>query len=290
MIVIDQVKKTFGDHDVLKGVSFSVKKGEVYGLIGKNGTGKTTLMNIMAGLSSADSGTCTVGGKIINPDNHIIKIGYLPDLPAFFEYLTVGEYLSYLLMDKNPERKNKLLQLVDLSEKNKISTMSRGMRQRLGIAAAIVNDPEIILLDEPTSALDPSGRADVMRILSELKKEGKAIILSTHILADMERVCDRVGFLSDGIIKKSMHISELDSDAAYIRVIFEKEGNYDDILNSSGISYEKLPDGVYRLKIDENASSPQKRIFSMLASDGIKVASIHSEVKNLDLIFQEVCG
>ena len=269
MIVVDKIEKIFDNHKVLKGISFSVEKGEVYGLIGKNGAGKTTLMNILAGLSSADSGTFMIGGKNRDFYKNTIRIGYLPDLPSFFEYLSIGEYLNYLLMNKNPERKKQLLQLVELSEKDRISTLSRGMRQRLGIAASIVNDPEILLLDEPTSALDPGGRADVMRILCELKKEGKAIILSTHILTDMERVCDRVGFLSGGIIKKNMCISELDTDATYIRVIFEKGGNYDKILDSEKISYEKLSGNIYRLKMDEKSSSSQKRIFSFLATSKV---------------------
>ena len=159
MLTVDKVEKSFGDNNVLKGISFSVNKGQIFGLIGKNGVGKTTLINIIAGLSSADSGTCRIDDQVITVSNKSLSIGYLPDSPNFFEYLTCGEYLDFLLMENHSERRKKLLDLVELMPDTKISTMSRGMRQRLGIAAAIIGDPDIVLLDEPTSALDPSGRA-----------------------------------------------------------------------------------------------------------------------------------
>ena len=118
------------------------------------------------------------------------KVGYLPDLPAFYDYLTTDEYLDFLLMNENPKRRDELLEIVGLPKGAKVKTMSRGMRQRLGIAAVLVKDPDVILLDEPTSALDPAGRNDVKDILLKLKSEGRTIILSTHILADMDSICD----------------------------------------------------------------------------------------------------
>ena len=193
MIKVNNIKKSFTHHDVLKGVNLEIEEGSIYGLIGKNGAGKTTLMNILTGLLEADSGTFSF-------ETNEKKVGYLPDLPAFYDYLNTDEYLDFLLMHKNPVRRNELLKLVNLPAGAKIKTLSRGMRQRLGIASVLVNDPDVILLDEPTSALDPAGRNDVKNILLELKEKGKTIILSTHILADMDIICDRAGFLSDGII------------------------------------------------------------------------------------------
>ena len=289
MIKVVDIVKSFSDHRVLDGVSFSLLEGEIYGLIGKNGVGKTTLMNIMAGLSKPDLGYCLF--KELNSDNNTqIKIGYLPDLPSFYEYLSAGEYLDFLLMGCHADRKKDLLNMVDLSDDVKISTMSRGMRQRLGIAAAMVSNPDIILLDEPTSALDPSGRAEVMGVLSDLKKKGKSIVLSTHILADMERICDRVGFLSEGVIKKEIRIDSLDEGYKYIQVKFV-EGEVDrrsfDELN---VEYEVLGENCYRFKVSGDSLKSQNAIFSAISKQNIMVSSIHSETKTLDKMFQEVCG
>ena len=215
MLLVENIEKSFGDNHVLRGISFRVGKGRIYGLIGKNGAGKTTLINIIAGITSPDSGRCRINNTEITVVNKPQNIGYLPDSPNYYEYLTCGEYLDFLLMENHSVRRKELLDLVELSSGTKIATMSRGMRQRLGIAAAIAGNPDVVLLDEPTSALDPGGRADVARILLGLKDSGKTVLLSTHILADMEKVCDQVGFLSDGIIKKSQDIAELDKGGSY---------------------------------------------------------------------------
>ena len=285
MISVNGINKAFDGYKVLRGVSFSVAEGEIYGLIGKNGAGKTTLLNILSGLWKADDGDYSYG---VNYNKESIKIGYLPDLPSFFEYLTAGEYLDFLLMNKNKERRNELLDMVELSEKKKISGMSRGMKQRLGIAAAMVNDPEILLMDEPTSALDPSGRADVMRVLEQLKDRGKSILLSTHILTDMERVCDKVGFLSEGIIKKSLDIKELNNQNEYIQVSFGGKIVDDQILEQFKLKYDLLEDNVYRIEMG-NEVETQNRLFEALAKINLPVSYIHNEVGTLDKLFQEVC-
>ena len=205
MLNVNSITKSFENHKVLNGVSFSINNGEIYGLIGKNGAGKTTLMNIVAGLSKSDEGSYSIGDETATS-----SIGYLPDIPAFFDYLTAQEYIDFLLMnvDRTKERKTHLLQLVGLKGNEKIKSMSRGMKQRLGVASALVTDPQVLLLDEPTSALDPQGRHELMEILKQLKADGRSIVLSTHILADMEKVCDKVGFLHDGVIKNEIRIGE----------------------------------------------------------------------------------
>ena len=289
MVEVKNIYKSFSNNEVLKGVSFSISKGEIYGLVGKNGAGKTTLMNIMAGLSSADSGQCIVNGKGIAPGSQNVRVGYLPDLPSFFDYLTTGEFIDYLLMQKDKARKKYLLNLVELEDNLKIFTLSRGMRQRLGIAAAIVNDPDVLLLDEPTSALDPSGRMDVMRILSDLKNTGKSIILSTHILTDMERICDEVGFLTDGIIKREVKVRDLDRASEYIRVSFGGNSVDAKMFEGYDLQYQDMGDNVYRIAIEKDVIASQKKIFSFLASCDHVISSIHNEGTDLDILFQEVC-
>ena len=290
MLTLNGIEKSFGDNHVLRGVSFQVNKGEIYGLIGKNGAGKTTLLNIIAGISSADDGEYTYDDAESTVLNRKAKIGYLPDSPHFFEYLTCAEYLDFLLMENNSARRKDLLELVELSPDVRISTLSRGMRQRLGIAGAIVGNPDIVLLDEPTSALDPSGRADVLTILKELRHDGKSIILSTHILADMETVCDQVGFLADGVIKRNLHISDLDKYGNTITVSFGANEVKESLLQAAHISWEKLAVGVYRFELEKsNGISSQQKLFRFLAELSFPIESIHSETGTLDKVFQEVC-
>ena len=282
MIKVNNIKKSFTHHDVLKGVNLEIEEGSIYGLIGKNGAGKTTLMNILTGLLEADSGTFSFG-------TNEKKIGYLPDLPAFYDYLNTDEYLDFLLMHKNPVRRNELLKLVDLPAGAKIKTLSRGMRQRLGIASVLVNDPDVILLDEPTSALDPAGRNDVKNILLELKEKGKTIILSTHILADMDSICDRAGFLSDGIIVKEVDVAVSRNSVEEMIVTFATEPDLDRLYTYVQKIFVMDPLTI-RIVMDENDKLvSQKNILQGLSSLGQEITSISTNVNSLDGIFREVC-
>ncbi|MCR5543577.1 MAG: ABC transporter ATP-binding protein [Eubacterium sp.] len=283
MIKVSDIKKSFKYNHVLKGVSFEVEKGTIYGLIGRNGAGKTTLMNIMSGLIEADSGSCSFG------NNGKAKVGYLPDLPEFFDYLTTDEYLDFLLMEQNPVKRDELLRLVSLPNGVRVKTMSRGMRQRLGIAAVLVNDPDIILLDEPTSALDPSGRIDVKNILFNLKEKGKTIILSTHILADMDSICDKAGFLNDGVIVKEIEIAKSREDTSEFLVSFKSEPDLEALYKFAPVMYVMDPLTI-RIVIDkENRLTSQQSILQGLSQQKMEITSIKSGAVSLDDIFQEVC-
>ncbi len=284
VIKVDNVYKAFTYNKVLRGVSFEVKSGSIYGLIGRNGAGKTTLMNIMSGLMEADSGSCS-----FTKNNGKSRVGYLPDLPEFYDYLTTDEYLDFLLMDENPKRRNELLELVSLPPNVRLKTMSRGMRQRLGIAAVLVNNPDIILLDEPTSALDPSGRNDVKNILMKLKEDGKTIILSTHILADMDSICDKAGFLNDGVIVREVDVEETRTETSEILVQFKKEPNLDELYKYAPVMYVIDPCTI-RIVIDENDKQvSQQKALQGIAAQNIEISRISSAALSLDSIFQEVC-
>lgn len=287
MLEVKGIRKSYDANLVLKGASMKVSDGSIYGLIGRNGAGKTTLMNIIVGLLPLDEGYVMIDGEIASPDKYI-KIGYLPDLPPFFEYMKAGEYLDFLLKEQNPERRDELLKLVSIKPGVVISKMSRGMRQRLGIAAALVNDPDTILLDEPTSALDPQGRADVMDILLDLKKQGKTVILSTHILADMEKICDDYGFLNNGVITSK---DDLDVEVGCsFMVNFNEEVEIpSDALK--GIEVERISPSSFRFKVTGEAKDRlQKDIFNYLATLEIPVRNIVNETIALDSLFKEVCS
>ena len=216
---VKHLEKSFGSKTVLNGICFSMKAGEIVGFVGRNGTGKTTTMKCITGLLKANGGkiqicdyTVTYGGKI--PTG---LIGYLQDVPEFYGYMTAGEYLRYcaqLLCMKRKQiklRVAELLDMVGLSEsKGKISTFSRGMKQRLGLAQAILNSPQLLVCDEPTSALDPQGRRELLNLLQTISHtENVSVLLSTHVLSDVERICDKVIILDQGKILYDGTINEI---------------------------------------------------------------------------------
>ena len=284
MVKVENIQKAFADKKVLKGISFEAEEGSIYGLIGKNGAGKTTLMKILTGLLEADGGS----GTLIN-DNDDLKVGYLPDLPAFYDYLTTDEYLDYLLHDNNPIRREKLLKTVELSGKQRIKTLSRGMRQRLGIAAVLAGNPDVVLLDEPTSALDPEGRSEVKKILLDLKEQGKTVILSTHILADMDSICDKAGFLHGGVIAKEVDLRSKDDESSAWIIRFEKEP---DLQGLSKMNVQKSAADPHLIRIEfgkDDIAMKQKHALQGLSEAGSRIISIKNEVRTLDEMFREVC-
>ncbi|MCK5388324.1 MAG: ABC transporter ATP-binding protein, partial [Candidatus Izimaplasma sp.] len=189
--------KSYNNQIVLKDLNLTIKKGEVYGFIGKNGAGKTTTINLILSLITKDSGDIFINDSEVKyiDQQYKTKIGYVPDVPVFPGYMRAKDYLKFTseIFDMKKEEVNQrieeVLEFVDLpNSKKKISSYSRGMKQRLAIAQALLHDPEILIMDEPTSALDPIGRNDVMNMIYKLKGS-KTIFYSTHILDDIERVC-----------------------------------------------------------------------------------------------------
>lgn len=217
MLTISHVNKSFGNKQILKDLTFSVCENTIYGFIGENGAGKTTTMKLILGLLRADSGEFFVNGeKVCYGQNRTNRyIGYLPDVPAFYGYMTPGEYLTFcgeiagMPKEQIQEKTEELLKLVGLSDvKKRIHGFSRGMKQRLGIAQALLHEPKLLICDEPTSALDPAGRKEILDILLAVK-EKTTVIFSTHILSDVERICDEIGFLHEGKIALSGTMDEI---------------------------------------------------------------------------------
>lgn len=233
ILEVSQLSKTFGNQTVLKEVTFSVEEGSVFGFIGKNGAGKTTTMTIALGLLKADSGSVKINGKTVEYGDTVTNnyVGYLPDVPEFYSFLTAREFMELSADISGVEKKEaskKITELLDMvgieDNKKRIKNYSRGMKQRLGIAQALINDPLLLICDEPTSALDPIGRQQLLSILKKVK-EKTTVIFSTHILSDVESVCDEVAILNDGYIVKQGTVNQLKAElvSETWRVVFEEE-------------------------------------------------------------------
>ncbi|MDR0783276.1 MAG: ABC transporter ATP-binding protein [Propionibacteriaceae bacterium] len=214
---IDSLTKTFHKVRAVDEISLEIPADCVFGFIGENGAGKTTTMRMILGLLKPDSGAVWVCDEKVRfgmtPTNR--RVGYLPDVPQFYPFMTAREYLrlcgevSGLTPTQVKTRSNDLLELVGLAKtKKKIGGYSRGMKQRLGVAQALVNQPPILICDEPTSALDPLGRKDVLNILTEIRGE-TTVVFSTHILSDVERICDRTALIHQGKIVMEGSLADL---------------------------------------------------------------------------------
>lgn len=201
MVKISGLHKKYGSFNVLNGLDMTIEKGDVYGFLGRNGCGKTTTMNILCDIIPKDEGEIILGEN----EGEKVKIGYLPETPSLYGYMNGYEYLEYIAACAKYKgdikaRVKECLEITGMLDggKRRIKGYSRGMNQRLGIAAAIFDHPELLIFDEPTSALDPEGRAEVMQIIHRLTDTGATILLCTHILSDVERVANKIGIMKNG--------------------------------------------------------------------------------------------
>jgi len=238
VLSISNLSKSFGDNKVLDNISFDVPEGSIFGFIGANGAGKTTTMNMILGFLEIDNGEIIACDEKVSFGKTVKKIGYMPDVPEFYSYMRPTEYLSLCgelsEMSKKDikERSSELLELVGLSNANrKIGGFSRGMRQRLGIAQALLGKPKLLICDEPTSALDPIGRKEILDILLTLKGHA-TVIFSTHILSDVERIADRAAILHKSKIVLSGTLADLKKQHAdAYEVEFSEEADAKELVN-----------------------------------------------------------
>jgi ABC-2 type transport system ATP-binding protein len=214
-LAVTGLTKRYGATHALRGVDLTVGEGELVGLLGPNGAGKSTLVKIACGLVRASGGTAQICGAPAGTPDARRAIGYLAELFRFPGWASADELLALHQRlagsDGGPAERAELLELVGLSEARdrRIETMSKGMQQRLGIAQALVGRPPLLLLDEPTSALDPAGRRTVRGLLEELRRRGVAVLLNTHLLSEVERVCDRVAIIDRGLLVAAGRPDEL---------------------------------------------------------------------------------
>lgn len=278
----------------LDGLSLQVESGEVFGLLGPNGAGKTTTFKILMGLIRPTKGNARILGSEVQDVKVRQRIGYLPEQPYFYDYLTAREFLVYcgalcdLPKTEANQRTDELLQLVSLTDSadKQLRKFSKGMLQRVGLAQALINDPEVLFLDEPMSGLDPLGRREVRDLIVNLRNRGKTIFFSSHILTDVEAMCDRVAILNKGRLIESGKLSE----------ILKTRSNEIEVV-VSGVSETALsefpaasatPEVVrIRLKDDQDLA----RLLELTHQAGGRIVSVNPVRESLeDLFVREVKG
>lgn len=271
-------------------LTFSVKRGEIFGLIGPNGAGKTTTIKLILGLLKPDNGKIYISG-VENKNVDIKKIiGYLPENPVFPSYLNGFEFLDYMgsLYKIEPKLlKNRIKEVSELSgisqfAKKRISTYSKGMVQRLFFAQALINNPEILILDEPTNGLDPTGIIEFRNIVLNLKKDNKTIMISSHNLTELEKVCDRVGFLRDGEIRKMAEISELQNRKEMEIRLSEITQKLIEKLKEEGIQFSIENEKLFFEKIEEERVP---LIIRLIDESGAKIKSINMRQESLEELY-----
>ena len=208
-VVYPSTKRGVPSKTAVAELDLEIRQGEVFGLLGPNGAGKTTTMNVLLGFTNATVGDAKIFGHTAREPQARQRLGYLPELTYYYKFLTAEELLRYyarifkIPKARREQRVDSVLKLVDLEHARKrlIKTYSKGMQQRIGLAQALVNDPDLLVLDEPTSGLDPVGRMQVREIINRLKDEGKTVLFSSHELGEVETVCDRVAILHEGRLR-----------------------------------------------------------------------------------------
>jgi ABC-2 type transport system ATP-binding protein len=272
-LAVTDLRKRYGANDALKGVDLAVGEGELVGLLGPNGAGKSTLVKIACGLVRPTGGRATVAGKPAGSPAAHRALGYLAELFRFPDWLTADELLS--LHQKLAEseggarERSELLELVGLGEvaSRRVGAMSKGMQQRLGIAQAMIGSPRLLLLDEPTSALDPAGRRTVRELLETLRARGVAVLLNSHLLSEVELVCDRVAIIARGELVAA--------------------GTPDELSHAGGVDVET---GRGVRKFAQATREDVPRIVRELVEAGEEIYGVHVVRSSLEDVYLEVVG
>lgn len=289
------VRKTYrGKVKALLGINVQVGRGEIFGLLGPNGAGKSTLVKIMMTVVRATRANGTILGRPIGNRRKLAVIGYLPENHRFPPYLTGRQLLNYYAALANvprPQRRRRAEDLLDRMglgawANTRIDRYSKGMMQRLGLAQALMNDPELIILDEPTDGVDPVGRRDIRELLLELKKEGKTIFINSHMLSELEMVCDRVSILVGGLVARQGTLSELTGHTTEysVRTSGDLSAIAGDIASLGGAVQENTA------LITGHDIQLVNRVVDLIRANDILIESIEPRRFSLEQVFVEAMG
>mgnify|MGYP000934177979 FL=1 len=297
IICVDGLIKEYAGIKVVDGVSFSVNKGEIYGLLGRNGAGKTTIMKILLGLANPTSGKVSILGKdmSVNSEKKVLKkVGCIIENPGFYSNLTGTENLEIFakLRGLDQDSVKKALELVNLPYKDKklFSKYSLGMKQRLAIANAIMHNPEILVLDEPINELDPIGIAEVRELLKKLKESGVSILISSHILSELENVADRISIIDFGKMIEEINMKEWkNKQNSDIRVFVKEVDIAKKILFEIGIEEQNILEFSEGILI-QNSQLSTTELNKVFVNNNIDLIGIVEDKTSLEDYFKKVTG
>ena len=294
-IVVNNISKSYGTQKALNSISFSIEKGEIVGFLGPNGAGKSTLMKILTTYLLADEGSALVNGHDVMTENKAVQrsIGYLPEHNPLYLDLYVREYLAFNADVYNvpKSRIEEVIQLTGLTSEShkKIGQLSKGYRQRVGLANALLHDPEVLILDEPTTGLDPNQLMEIRNVIKNAGKN-KTVFLSTHIMQEVEAICDRVIIIDKGQIvadNKLDHLVTADKEQV-IEVEFDYKVEEQLLAKLENISsYVNTHDMTWELTfVTEKDMRPA--IFDFANENGLKTLQLNQKNKNLEAVFREI--
>jgi ABC-2 type transport system ATP-binding protein len=294
-IEVVNISKSYGDQKALDAVSFSVKKGEIVGFLGPNGAGKSTLMKILTTYITADEGSAAVNGFDVNFNQKSVQlsVGYLPEHNPLYLDLYVREYLAFNadVFKVEKSRINDVIELTGLTSEShkKIGQLSKGYRQRVGLANALLHNPDVLILDEPTTGLDPNQLVEIRNVIKNVGKD-KTVFLSTHIMQEVEAICDRVIIINNGKIVTDKKLDKLISSdkEQVIEVEFDFKIEEQAIAKIPHLkSYKNVHDMVWELTfISETDMRPV--VFDFANENGLKTLQLNQKNKNLEAIFREI--
>jgi ABC-2 type transport system ATP-binding protein len=294
-IEVVNISKSYGDQKALDAVSFSVKKGEIVGFLGPNGAGKSTLMKILTTYITADQGSAAVNGFDVNSNQKAVQlsVGYLPEHNPLYLDLYVREYLTFNadVFKVEKSRINDVIELTGLTSEShkKIGQLSKGYRQRVGLANALLHNPDVLILDEPTTGLDPNQLVEIRNVIKNVGKD-KTVFLSTHIMQEVEAICDRVIIINNGKIVTDKKLDKLISSdkEQVIEVEFDYKIEEQAIAKIPHLkSYKNIHDGIWELTfISETDMRPV--VFDFANENGLKTLQLNQKNKNLEAIFREI--
>ena len=289
LVEVSGLTKRYGDTLAVDGVDLTVLPGEVYGFLGPNGAGKTTTLRILTGLIAPTSGDVRVLGGRPGQADVLGRTGSMIESPAFYPYLSGLDNLRLLAeyAEVPRQRIDEGLELVDLADraKDRFSTYSLGMKQRLGVAAALLKDPELVILDEPTNGLDPAGMRDMRRLIRELGSDGRTVLLSSHLLGEVQQICDRVGIINSGRMVAEHNVEELRGEQELVVRATPRDTAQSVLTDFLGTGTVHLYDDTLRVKVDPGRAAEVNRV---LVQAGIAVSELHSTERALEDIFFEL--
>ena len=293
-IEVQNISKSYGAQKALDNVTFSVKKGEIVGFLGPNGAGKSTLMKILTTSINADEGTAKVNGNdvALSPKAVQLSVGYLAEHNPLYLDLYVREYLAFNadVYKVAKSRIEEVIQLTGLTSEShkKIGELSKGYRQRVGLATALLHNPDVLILDEPTTGLDPNQLVEIRNVIKNVGKN-KTVFLSTHIMQEVEAICDRVIIINNGKIVTDKKLDKLVSEIQeqVIEVEFDqtvKESLFSKLAQLKTI--KNTPDKVWELSFETEIDC-RSSVFDFAQENGIKILQLNLKSKNLEEIFRE---